>query len=293
MAYHEKYNEKGFQDLNGLPKELRLKLYEPFNLSYGFEKPVLSRENCCNEEKNTNYSIMPKTLEKVLNNNEKISNPNFRYIYQEDQYRIAIISKYDYKTFFSNDTIKNILKEYSLEEYELNEGNYQKYAIDKFSGYLMSCKKGNCGIEYVYIIQKKDGTSFKRFNSIEIIKLRENNFVVAALTNKKLEYYANFPFDSKKFHFLENYAKSSLFRAGKIGITFCSTPEENYKMYYGDFDINIVGDIMPSHDDDILYGLFLVIPKDQHSSIGLGALDNMEVDKRQVEQYFFNNKYKN
>lgn len=32
MAYHEKYNEKGFQNTTGLPKELKLKLYTPYRV---------------------------------------------------------------------------------------------------------------------------------------------------------------------------------------------------------------------------------------------------------------------
>ena len=32
MAYHKKYNEKGFQNIEGLPKEIKLKLYTPYRV---------------------------------------------------------------------------------------------------------------------------------------------------------------------------------------------------------------------------------------------------------------------
>ena len=32
MAYHKKYNEKGFQNIQGLPKELKLSLYAPYRI---------------------------------------------------------------------------------------------------------------------------------------------------------------------------------------------------------------------------------------------------------------------
>ncbi len=37
MAYHKKYNEKGFQNTEGLPKEIKLQLFDPMNVSYRFE----------------------------------------------------------------------------------------------------------------------------------------------------------------------------------------------------------------------------------------------------------------
>jgi len=37
MVYHKKYNEKGFQDMNGLPKELKFKLHEPLQNYYDFD----------------------------------------------------------------------------------------------------------------------------------------------------------------------------------------------------------------------------------------------------------------
>ncbi|MGC4042034.1 MAG: hypothetical protein QM710_14915 [Flavobacterium sp.] len=38
MAYHKKYNEKGYQDMNGLPERVTLKLFDPSNVSYSFEQ---------------------------------------------------------------------------------------------------------------------------------------------------------------------------------------------------------------------------------------------------------------
>ena len=35
MAYHEKYNEKGFQDVKGLTRNIRLKLYKPYRIKFG------------------------------------------------------------------------------------------------------------------------------------------------------------------------------------------------------------------------------------------------------------------
>ncbi|WP_291131736.1 hypothetical protein [Flavobacterium sp. UBA7682] len=302
MTYHEKYNEKGFQNTAGLPKELKIKLYVPIAVSYGFEKPVLSKEIGHSGGKKINYARMPKNLDMVLKTGKTVSNPNFRYIYVEDQYHIAIISKYDSKQFFENDTIKKILDELSLEEFEQNDGSYQKYAIDIATGNLASCKKGGClimnGVDYVYVLRKKEGAKFKRFNSPEIKKLREKNFKVAALTNRKLEYYGEAPFNAERYYggFYKNLMNAMQyhdFRPGKIGQAYWDTQQKEYKMYYGSFDPNSVSDNMPSSDDDIGYSIFFVIPKHNNSGIGLGVLDNIEADDSTKDQYFFNNKYNN
>jgi len=299
MAYHQKYNEKGFQDLNRLPTELRFKLYDPLNVSYGFEKPTLSKEISYSGGKKVNYAIMPKILNEVLVNGNTISNPNFRYLYVEDHYHIAIISKYESKLFFENDSIKKLLSELSLCEFEPNENLDLKYQIDSsIGGYLISCSQGNCltmnGVDYVYILRRKSGGKFKRFNSPEIKKLREANVTVATLTNRGMEYYVNRPYIAENYYGIKykNY-KASLkdhsYKSGRIVQAYYHSEEMENNMYYGKSDNNAIGFNTPSPDDDVKYNQFFVIPKQNESGIGLGALDNIEIDYKQRTNYFFNN----
>lgn len=302
MAYHKKYNEKGFQNIEGLPKELKLRLYDPLNVSYSFEKIVLTKENCCNQGKKYNYQLEPKILKKVKNFSAKKSKSTFRYIYAEDPYHIAIISKLDRDHFFNDDKIKELIKSLSIEEmYEserFGQYVYQNYAIDNETGHLVDgfdaiTRQHNYK---VYIFQKKDSTKFKRFNCPEIKKLRETNLIVSALTIKTLEYYADKPFNAEKFYGRKGnsedikYYNLSTYR--NINISYFDTQKEDYKFYFFGINPNATNDVFPSTDDNKLFSSFFVIPKDFKSSIGLGALDNMEID-RTNNQFLFTNIYKN
>lgn len=71
MAYHKKYNEKGFQNMKGLPKELKLKLYTPYrvripndSLNYYKEDPskltIIMNDTLYRSNKRDNYLFFVK-----------------------------------------------------------------------------------------------------------------------------------------------------------------------------------------------------------------------------------------
>ncbi|MES2573599.1 MAG: hypothetical protein V4572_01530 [Bacteroidota bacterium] len=295
MAYHKKYNEKGFQNIDGLPKELKLRLYDPLNVSYSFEKPVLTSENCCNEGKKHLYQKKPEFLKRVENSKRKISRKTFRYIYTEDPYHIAIISKLGRDQFFNNDTIKKLIDNLSIEE--TTDGNSERY-------YLAITKEGNLTWfprtirSYVYLFQKKDSTKFQRFNSPEIKKLRQNNLIVSAINTRKLEYYSNKPYNAEKYipGKLSDFEKSLQQYPycpicdwnSKIEISYFDTQKEDN--YYYNFKRTNYYPSLPSTDDDKIFSFFFVISKDQNSGMGLGVLDNMETGKKN-DEYIFTNSY--
>jgi hypothetical protein len=302
MAYHKKYNEKGYQNLKRLPGELKLRLYDPNYVSYSFEKIVLTKDNCCNQGKKYNYQLEPQTLKRVKNSSTKKSKSTFRYLYVEDPYHIAIISKLDRDHFLNDDKIKESIKNLSIEEMykseQFGQYDYESYAIDNETGHLVD------GFDAltrqhtykVYIFQKKDGTRFKRFNCPEIKELREINLIVSALTIKKLEYYANKPFNSENFYGnnknegdVKHYQLST-FR--NIDISYFDTQKEDFSYYFFGINPNATNDRLTSLDDDKIFSAFFVIPKDFQSSIGLGALDNVEIDKTN-DSLLFTNTYKN
>lgn len=302
MSYHKKYNEKGYQNLEGLPEELKLKLYNPLNVSYSFEKIVLTKDNCCNQGKKYNYQLEPQTLKRVKNSSTKKSKSTFRYLYVEDPYHIAIISKLDRDHFLNDDKIKESIKKLSIEEMykseQFGQYEYESYAIDNESGHLVDgfdalTRQHNYK---VYIFQKKDGTKFKRFNCPEIKKLREINLIVSALTIRTLEYFAEKPFNAEKFYGNNKNSEDtkhynlSTFR--NIDVSYFDTQKEDFKHYYSGIDPNATNDRLSSLDDDKIFSAFFVIPKKSQSSIGLGALDNVEIDKTN-DHLFFTNTYNN
>jgi hypothetical protein len=293
MAYHKKYNEKGFQDTGGLPKELKLKLYDPLNVSYSFEKIVLTNENCCNQGKQSNYAKKPKYLNDVIDSKKTISRPKFRYIYIEDPYHIAVLCKRTGGDCFENDSIKKILIELSLEEI-----NYQHYGVGKFiidweSGYLSDDPNPN-QLGNVFILHKKDGSKFKRFNSPEIKKLRSHNLIIASFTNRQLEYYSDIRYDANKFYEYttkKNYYGSShtFYSPREIRQTFSNTLKKDLDNYYGKNKKNLTNDRLPTSDDNKIFSSFFVIANTTIDGIGLGALDNMELNKSSIQDYIFNN----
>ncbi len=295
MAYHKKYNEKGFQNMEGLPKELKLRLYDPLNVSYSFEKPILSIETCCNNGKSHSYKKTPKFLKRVEHSKKKISRNTFRYIYIEDPYHIAVISKHRRDQFFNNDTIKKLMENLSIEETpeDVSWGKYQYYNLFlDFKGNLSFW--GGTARAYVFLLQKKDSTKFQRFNSPEIKKLRQNNLIVSAITYRTLEYFSNKTYNAEKFigRKLTEFEKSN--RPNPIinqwiGMSYFDTQKEN--SYYYNFKKTNYYPSLPSSNDNTIFSFFFVISKDKYSSVGLGGLDELEIDKTN-KKYWFTNTYK-
>lgn len=294
MAYHKKYNEKGFQNIAGLPKELKLRLYDPLNVSYSFEKPILSIETCCNNGKSHSYSKTPNFLKRVEHSKKKISRKTFRYIYNEDPYHIAVICKLGREQLFNSTTMKKLMEDLSIEEapQDISWGKYEYYNLFlDFEGNL-SFWSGTARAS-VYLLQKKDSTKFKRFNSPEIKKLRQNNLIVSAITYRTLEYYSNKTYYAEKFigrklNEFKKYNRPDPISNQYIRMSFFDTQKENNDYY--NFKRTYYPPL-PSSSDNTIFSFFFVISKDNNSSAGLGGLDELEIDKKN-KKYWFTNTYK-
>lgn len=294
MAYHKKYNEKGFQDTIGLPSTLNLRLYYIENVSYPFERPALTHV----ERDYTNPDLRIKKLWKVLEKHDKIRDDTFRYIYAEDPYHIAIISKYNSQDFLNNTLIADVLEKYSLVAANslsraVGNSGFKCYGFD-MSGNFFSKDTGpgfnGCDAEMgyettfkVYFFNKKDKTKFSRYNSPEIAALRKLNLIVAALTVRRIEYFAAKPFDFKKF-----YNAGSLFRINdtqqdideyyEFGAyppvqVFFSNARKDNKAEFGKLREKKIYD---NHIDYNVNGLYFVVPKTKSAALGLGGLEIME-----------------
>lgn len=313
MAYHKKYNEKGFQDIGGLTKSITIKLEDKRFLNYSFEKPLL-------ESIRKEYSIKNKyieSLEKLLAKREKVSNKHYKYIYNEDSYHIAIISKLNEKDFFSNDTVKKLFQSLSLvqtrymfgteENYRLNcygfvNGDFYKREVSKeISEYNSFNDFGNEDTYRVYFFHKKDESKFERFNCREIYELRKHNLIVAVLTSRVIEYFGSSKFKNQLFEdFYKHYVESNILQYsienydfGKLKESpqiFFNTSKKEDKMYFGEKKSKRF-ESMPSSNEGLIKTLFFLIPKQNDNlSIGLGALDCSNETKVNFEEkyYFFN-----
>ncbi|UFH35060.1 hypothetical protein [Flavobacterium acetivorans] len=309
MSYHKKYNEKGFQNLEGLPRELKLRLYDPNYVSYSFEKPKLKNFGK-DYSKEDSYL---RTFQNRIAKGKEIENINFKYLYNEDPFHIAIITKYSYKDFFSSDSIKNLLNELSLEYTKYKSGTEKRYTLNmyQFSGgrffknqyteieiqqYGSQPPYGfNC--YNVFFFHKKDTTKFDRFNSKEIKELRKFNLTVAAISNRVIEYYANSNFRNESFEELYNhniYTSIYQYSIGNYDFGKLSIPEKIFfknskkesEMYFGDKKYKKVETL---NGDSSIEALFFIIPKNQNSRIGLGAIDaDINETNFQDRFYFFN-----
>lgn len=308
MAYHKKYNEKGFQNVEGLPKSLKLKLQDYRYSSYSFDDPKL-------EQIRKSYLIENdylKNLQQTISKEGSVKNENFKYLYNEDPYHIAIITKYSYKDFFANDSIKDLINKLSLEQTIYNSGTDEKRRLNcyqfGFGGFVkyeyyeneigVSECDNNWGYSYnVFFFHKKDKTKFNRYNCKEILELRKFNLKVAVLTNKVIEYFGNSKFNKGKYDKLYGYIRNSIYQYSIDNYDFGKkkSPEQIFfksfekeeKMYFGKERFRkLYGD----GETNSVESLFFLIPKDTNSNIGLGALDFDLENRNDFDEnfYFFN-----
>jgi hypothetical protein len=310
MTYHKKYNEKGFQNVSGLPKELKLRLYDPKYVSYRFEKAKLTRFR-------TDYSkenCYLKTLRNRIRKRKEIENKNFKYLYDEDSFHIAIITKYSYKDFFSNDSIKNLLNKLSLKHTKYKSGTEKGYTLNMYQftdGRFYKSKYSEIDIKQyggsppygfncynVFFFHKKDTTKFDRFNSKEIQELREFNLTVASISNRIIEYYANSKFKNESFEEWYNHnINQSIYQYSIVDYNFGaqSTPAKIFfknskKEFEMEFSDKKHKKVETLNTDFSIESLFFIIPKKQNPSIGLGLLDDDSVNEKNFKDkfYFFN-----
>ncbi|MFD2602546.1 hypothetical protein [Flavobacterium suzhouense] len=189
MSYHKDYNEKGFQDLNELPKEINLNLFKKEFITYNFIQQ-----------------------DSISVQNKKIKFLKESYI--EDYYKIAVSPKTNmsYKAFiqFLQNMISNLNLNISLvnpffemdliERHDLNDKNHNGYPrevqlSDKPESFNLPLKDGYSTILYkkgkiewsdvCFIVRKNDGSAFKRFNDPTIKSLSNHVNIFGILLNKK------------------------------------------------------------------------------------------------------------
>ena len=174
MSYHKDYNEKGFQNTDGLPKEVRLKLYDPLNVSYEISS-----------FRDSMY---------IQHRNRYISSKYFRDIYIEDPYKIAI-------TIFRKDCdeLLKLINGFGLDLEPINpysvDLTYKCDSIYVNPAYNYPIAEGCSALEskqYIYIpvlfFQKKNGQRFKRFNDPILAKLRDNQIFAQSIVYHKIDY---------------------------------------------------------------------------------------------------------
>lgn len=186
MTYHKKYNEKGFQNTTGLPKELKFKLFDPLNVSYGFDffEDNLSIKNTYVEDP---YKIS------VSSTNEMTYNLFKTYItskIKELNLEIELVNPYwevdkieenpffpDQKEAYPTLTVKETDKLSPEYLFPLKSGITNIFPDRKYSN-----KSG----DIFFMVRKKDGSKFKRFNDPVIQKLKEEKLnVYAVVLNKR------------------------------------------------------------------------------------------------------------
>ena len=314
MAYHEKYNEKGFKDVNGLPAELRLQLHDPRGVYYSFEKPILSSI----EGKYRIKTSYQKKLEKMLDSNELgLSLPNFKYLYQEDPYHIAILTKMN-GAEFSNDTIKKTLTKLSLEItlslrdttinrvcncYGTNSwGNlYYEKDVDYKDGSVFRGCDNILGWESkyrIFFLNKKSRQKFSRFNSNEIKQLRDLGFVVMAITYRKVDYFGKDKFNPDEFFNINSRYYSEYITQATDNYFLSNVLKEPFQTIY----TNLASDLaarskgivlmMPRGDDNAIPSVNFVFPVNGKGAIGLGILD-IATKKDIKHTYIFTNSFNN
>lgn len=220
MAYHKKYNEKGFQNVEGLPKELKLRLYDPLNVSYSFESDTYksSTQNVYVEDPykiaifptdQEDYNLFKDYIKKEisrLNLEIEIINPYFEleknknipYIFRNDfsPQKEAYPSIKNFNILRSNDFILPLIKGYSTSEY---------YEADD-RDYKITSK------QIAFYIRKTDSRKFKRFNDPFIKKISTiKGIKVASVIYYK--YYFNDRNEKKKYknHYTKNLDRQNNF----------------------------------------------------------------------------------
>lgn len=302
MAYHKKYNEKGFQEIGNMPNEILLKLYPEYNTSYDFLESKY-RDDIRLEKKNGN--------ERLIQNKGQ-----FKDIYVEDLYKVLIVSMKEGSYRTKRDTIYSIAKQLGLipvNPYIPNghsnmslERLYPECLGDEF-GYIYSewldenpdCKylpiRANYLEDYVdtvpgyvlpeeinrysiFIYKKKDGTKFQRFNDPVLKKLVETEgILVYTLVYEKLRYRGKNDYNFKKFKKIdEEYQERLKLNENALYPTIYFNEKmmlkNHFKLEKGGIKIVWMPGSRLSED-------FIMVPISFKGSYGLGVLDNMDYHK--------------
>lgn len=187
MAYHEKYNEKGYQNVTGLPKELNFKLFNPIKVSYGFEFfwfHYFPQKNYLEDSYKISISINNEmsynSLREYMTTKIKELNLEIEFVNPLwEESKMAVNS-------FTFPYQKEAYPELSIKETDILNSQYvfplKSGVINIFPDpYYSNKPKDIC-----FIVRKKDGSKFKRFNDPTIKKLKEEKFNVSVIVLNKI-----------------------------------------------------------------------------------------------------------
>lgn len=182
MSYHKKYNEKGFQNIDGLPEELKLKLYDPLNVSYDFESYI-----GVNKYVEDPYKISISTSDFLEYNTLK---DYINQTIQGLQLPVELVNPYWEINKIENNPYCTPQKEgypiSNLKENQRIEGGYLFPLVGGVSSIFPDRSYSNTSKDICFILRKTDGSKFKRFNDPIIKKLKQQNIKVCSIVlNKK------------------------------------------------------------------------------------------------------------
>jgi hypothetical protein len=304
MAYHKKYNEKGFQNVQGLPKELKLRLYDPLNVSYNFES------NTYKDSYQTIYVEDPYKIA-IFSSDLEDYNKFKDYLYKEiERLNLDIVVVNPYLELDKNNEIpycfgKNIFS-HQKEPYPYVE-TFNTLGIE----YILPLTNGYSTSEYyvdqhdyritakkiAFYFRKKNGTKFKRYNDPILQKIR----TVKGITTSSLIYY-KYSFEDEKEKKYENYYTKKLDKknhftsidSSKVFFYYNFNNAELLKKPTHDWSGMRVGAYYPTPNEFLIYpDIYLELKEDMKGneikisncekemfafdqSIGLGILDQDE-----------------
>lgn len=224
MVYHKKYNEKGFQNVNGLPKELKFKLHEPYFNYFDFDNSTDGRKYyeqlyiedpykivikpkedfSYNESRAKIMDLLKKPsmaglelvnpfweLKKMVTNYKEKNSlliffnfPNPKIYTNSEPYPLLHTDSFYKDDFYSEDS-----KDYGKADiFPTKYGFSSDEAIYTFhrniSSYNVQLK------DIVFFVRRKDGKKFKRFNDKIIDEISKNNdFEIQFILYKKNSNY--------------------------------------------------------------------------------------------------------
>lgn len=326
MSYHKKYNEKGFQNINGLPEILSFKLFNKSFVAYDFFESQYVQRGSNGEEvikKYKDYYIEdPYKIEIKINNDFGYSEKKLwlQNVANELGNKIELVNPFYERALINKDKfMSNEGKGYPDLDSQGELILYDKknmFIYFPFNSGLCSTdlnlnyKYSNKMSDIVFIFRKTDGTKFKRFNDPIISKLKSKGLMVSSIIMPKYGENTESRILSEKKYVLRDKLNASYNKKNKIDSSkiffFTSdiiSKKVKFKKSYP-FTNDHLNDASPiqkfflidnnrieiprifSFEKSYDLSEILTIPK-QDQSIGLGILDMYEYYYKKVNHEEF------